>query len=57
MKPIDTKVEKYANLLEAWDANNSKIITWLKNYMIHSIGYQSVEHENVNDVCDNLTRL
>ena len=30
--------EKYAELIDIWEANNAKIITWINNYVEHSIG-------------------
>lgn len=30
-KPIDDTVKGYADMLDVWEANNSKIITWANN--------------------------
>jgi hypothetical protein len=30
--------EGYAALIDVWEANNVKIITWINNYVEHSIG-------------------
>jgi hypothetical protein len=30
--------EGYAALIDVWEANNAKIITWINNYVEHFIG-------------------
>jgi len=30
--------ERYVALIDAWEANNAKIITWINNFVKHSIG-------------------
>ncbi|KAI9176462.1 hypothetical protein LWI28_003129 [Acer negundo] len=39
-KPEDKKAENYVDLLDVWEANNSKLITWVNNSVEHSIGTQ-----------------
>lgn len=57
-KPNDkTNVEKYAELLDVWEANNSKIITWINNSVAPSIGMQLAKYDYAKDVWDHLGRL
>lgn len=49
-KLIDAKIKKYEDLLEAWDNDNSKIITWMNNFVVHSIRCQLVKYANTKDV-------
>ena len=37
-KPIYDKDENYVTTLDSWEANNLKILTWINNYVEHSIG-------------------
>ena len=57
-KPIaSTKAVESAKDLEIWEADNSKIITWINNYVTHSIGAQLVKYEMAKEVWDHLSRL
>jgi len=44
-------------LIDTWEANNAKIITWINNSVEHSIGTQLVKYETTNEVWDHLQRL
>jgi hypothetical protein len=48
--------EGYAALIDVYEANNSKIITWINNYVEHSIGIQLVKYETSKEVWDHLQR-
>lgn len=37
-KPTNDKDEKYIDMLDSWEANNLKILTWINNSIQHSIG-------------------
>jgi hypothetical protein len=41
-------------LIDTWEANNAKIITWINNSVEHSIGTQLAKYEIVNEVWDHL---
>ena len=56
-KPTNKTAADYASLLEVWDANNSKIITWINNSVTHSIGMQLAKYEYAKEVWDHLARL
>ncbi|KAK0601903.1 hypothetical protein LWI29_028637 [Acer saccharum] len=57
VKPKNEKAEDYVNLLDVWEANNSKIITWINNSVQHSIGTQLAKYDACNEVWDHLARL
>ncbi|KAI9194233.1 hypothetical protein LWI28_004270 [Acer negundo] len=57
VKPNDEKAEKYADLLDVWEANNSKIITWVNNSVEHSIGTPLVKYETAKEIWDHLARF
>jgi hypothetical protein len=44
-------------LIDAWKANNAKIITWINNSVELSIGTQLAKYETTKDVWDHLQRL
>jgi hypothetical protein len=46
-----------AALIDTWEANNAKIITWINNSVEHSIGTQLVKYETAKEVWDHLQRL
>jgi len=46
-----------AVLIDTWEANNAKIITWINNYVEHSIGTQLAKYETTKKVWDHLQRL
>jgi len=41
-------------LIDTWEANNAKIITWINNSVEHFIGTQLAKYETVNKVWDHL---
>jgi len=43
--------------IDTWEANNAKIITWINNYVEHSISTQLAKYETANEVWDHLQRL
>jgi len=43
--------------IDAWEANNTKIITWINNSVEHSIGTQLAKYETAKEVWDHLQRL
>ena len=47
--PKNTKEGDVA-LIDAQEANNTKIITWINNFVEHSIGTQLAKYETVNEV-------
>ena len=47
----------FATLIDAWDANNAKIITWINNSVEHFIGTQLAKYETAKEVWDHLQRL
>ncbi|XP_022859302.1 uncharacterized protein LOC111380069 [Olea europaea var. sylvestris] len=56
VKPENTN-EDYATLIDAWESNNSKIITWINNSVEHSIGRELAKYETAKEVWDHLQRL
>ncbi|XP_062084857.1 uncharacterized protein LOC133790997 [Humulus lupulus] len=56
VKPTNDKAD-YATLLENWEVDNSKIITWINNSVEHSIGTQLAKYETAKEVWDHLARL
>jgi hypothetical protein len=46
-----------ATVIDAWEADNTKIITWINNYVEHSIGTQLMKCEITKVVWDHLQRL
>ncbi|KAJ6993058.1 hypothetical protein NC653_016247 [Populus alba x Populus x berolinensis] len=46
-----------AGLIDTWEANNAKIITWINNSVEHSIGTQLAKYETAKEVWDHLQRL
>jgi hypothetical protein len=41
-------------LIDTWEANNAKIITWINNSVEHYIGTQLAKYETTNEVLDHL---
>ena len=39
-----------AGLIDIWEANNAKIITWINNSIEHSIGTQMAKYETAKEV-------
>ena len=44
-------------LIDTWEANNAKIITWINNYVEQSIGTQLAKYETTKEVWDLLQML
>ncbi|KAK4478679.1 hypothetical protein RD792_014172 [Penstemon davidsonii] len=57
VKPTTNYGADYAKLLDIWETNNSKVITWINNSVECSIGMQLAKYECANDVWDHLTKL
>jgi hypothetical protein len=51
--PKNTK-EGDVVLIDTWEANNAKIITWINNSVEHYIGMQLAKYETTNEVWDHL---
>ena len=49
MVPKKTE-ERNVALIDAWEANNVKIITWINNSIEHSIGMQLAKYETTKEV-------
>ncbi|XP_074373914.1 uncharacterized protein LOC141714284 [Apium graveolens] len=56
-KPADGKTDDSAKAIEVWEAENSKIVTWINNSVTHSIGDQLAKYETAKEVWDHLSRL
>ncbi|XP_062093433.1 uncharacterized protein LOC133799432 [Humulus lupulus] len=56
-KPKNDKDDSFAEQLNLWDANNSKIITWINNSVQQSIGIQLAKYETAKEVWEHLERL
>jgi hypothetical protein len=54
--PKNTKEGDVA-LIDAWEANNAKIIRWNNNSVEYSIGTQLAKYERGKEVWDHLQRL
>jgi len=46
-----------ATLIDTWETNNAKIITWINNFVEHSIGTQLAKYETTKKVWDHLQKL
>ncbi|GKC03110.1 gag-pol polyprotein [Tanacetum coccineum] len=55
--PTDEKIDNYDVLLETWEVDNSKIITWINNSVTPSIGLQLAKYETANAMWDQLAKL
>ena len=49
-KPKNEKAENYIDLVDVWEANNSKMITWINNSVAPSIGMQLAKYEYAKSV-------
>lgn len=49
-KPMNDIDENYIAMLDAWEVNNSKILTWTINFVEHSIGMQLAKYETTQQV-------
>jgi len=56
VKPKNTD-KGYTALIDVWEANHAKIITWTNNSIEHSISTQPVKYDTTNEVCDHLQRF
>ena len=56
-RPIDDKTENFDLLVDLWETNNSKIITWINNSVTQSIGMQLAKYDTAKEVWDHLERL
>ena len=57
VKPRDEKAENYMKLVDVWEFDNSKIITWINNSVKHTIGMQLAKFETAKEVWDYLEKL
>ncbi|XP_073131422.1 uncharacterized protein [Henckelia pumila] len=57
IKPTDETTTNYANLVDSWETDNSKIITWINNSVTHFIGIQLDKYETAKEVWVHLARL
>ena len=46
-KSID---KDYVVDIDTWEENNEKIVTWINNYVEHSIGTQLATYETIKEV-------
>ena len=44
-------------MINTWEANNAKIITWINNSIEHSISTQLAKNETTKEIQDHLQRL
>ena len=42
--------KEYETLLETWDTNNAKIVTWINNSVKSSIGIQLAKYETAKEI-------
>ncbi|GJY40989.1 hypothetical protein Tco_0428259 [Tanacetum coccineum] len=56
-KPVDGDGDNYAVLLDTWEVDNSKVITWINNSVTPSIGAQLAKYDSAKAVWDHLARL
>ena len=47
---LKNTVDSYAALINVWEVNIAKIITWINNYIEHSIGVQLAKYETTKKV-------
>ena len=57
VKPTNEKATDYANLVDVWETENTKIITWINNSVTHSIGALLAKYETAKEVWDHLERI
>lgn len=53
-KPVDEKVAGYVALLKSLEINNSKIVTWINNYVIQSIDIKLANYDTTKEIWDHL---
>ena len=56
-KPQDKQNAKFVKELETWEVNNSKIITWINNFVLQSIGMQLAKYDLAKAIWDHLKML
>ncbi|KAJ9548438.1 hypothetical protein OSB04_020981 [Centaurea solstitialis] len=56
-KPTDEKAANYSLLVDSWETDNSKVITWINNSVAQSIGTQLAKYDTAKEVWDHLERL
>jgi hypothetical protein len=49
--------KSYTALIDTWEANNVKIITWINNSVEHSIDTQLIKYKTSKEVWDHLQML
>ncbi|KAJ9545334.1 LOW QUALITY PROTEIN: hypothetical protein OSB04_025041 [Centaurea solstitialis] len=54
-KPTDEKATNYLSLVDSWETDNSKVITWINNSVVQSIGTQLAKYDTAKE--DHLERL
>jgi hypothetical protein len=55
---IHRNIDKsYTALIYTWEANNAKIITWINNFVEHSIDTQLIKYKTSKEVWNHLQRL
>src|SRR5581483_12044726 len=57
LKPTDDKAANYLSLVDSWETDNSKVITWINNSVVQSIGTQLAKYDTAKEVWDHLERL
>jgi hypothetical protein len=55
--PKNTEEEEKDALIDTWEANNVKIITWINNSVEYFIGTQLAKYEATKEVWDHLQKL
>ncbi|KAJ9562057.1 hypothetical protein OSB04_007217 [Centaurea solstitialis] len=56
-KATDEKATNYLSLVDSWETDNSKVITWINNSVVQSIGTQLAKYDTAKEVWDHLERL
>ena len=56
-KPSVPQTENFDLLLDGWETDNSKVITWINNFVTQSIGMQVAKYDTTNEVWNHLERL
>ncbi|KAJ9553465.1 hypothetical protein OSB04_017510 [Centaurea solstitialis] len=56
-KSTDEKATNYLSLVDSWETDNSKVITWINNSVVQSIGTQLAKYDTAKEIWDHLERL
>ena len=56
-KPSAPQTENFDELLDTWETDNSKVITWINNSVTQSIGMQLAKYDTAKEVWNHLERL